>query len=103
MTTTLSGHIEVGDDGVARITRSRMKVIDLVMSKVANGLTPEQLREEFPLLSLAEIHAAFTFYYDHQADCDAQIEASAKFAAQMRAAAGPSPVAAQLRTAGKLP
>jgi uncharacterized protein (DUF433 family) len=103
MATILSGHVDVDDDRVARISGSRMKVIDLVMTKLANDLTPEQLQVEFSFLSLAEIHAAFTFYYDHQAECDAQIEASVKFAAQMRAAAGPSPVASRLRSAGKLP
>ena len=103
MTTTLSGHIEVDDNQVARIAGSRMKVVDLVMTKMANGFNPDEIRENFPFLSLAGIHAAFTYYYDHKAECDAQIEASVKFADQMRAQAGPSPVAARLRAEGKLP
>lgn len=103
MTTTLSGHIEVDDQGIARIAHSRIKVIHLVMEKSANGWGPEEMQTNFPHLSLAAVYAAFTYYYDHQAECDAQIEASVKFAEKMRAQAGPSPVAARLRAEGKLP
>ena len=102
MTTTLSGHIEVDDSNVARVARSRIKVIHLVMEKVANGWGPEEMQRNFPHLSLAAVYAAFTYYYDHQVECDAQIEASVKFAEQARAQAGPSPVAARLRAEGKL-
>lgn len=58
MTTALDGHINIDDRGVARIGGTRMKVIHLVMDKMANHSTPEQMQESFPHLSLAQIHAA---------------------------------------------
>jgi uncharacterized protein (DUF433 family) len=103
MTTAMSGHIEVDDNNVARIAGSRIKVIHLVMERIANGWGADELHRNFPHLSLAQIHAALAYYYDHRAECDAQIEASAKYADEMRAKAGPSPVAARLRAEGKLP
>ena len=103
MTLTLSGHIEVDDHGVARVAGSRIKVIHLVMEKMANGWGPEEMQQNFSHLSLAAVYAAFTYYYDHQAECDAQIEASVKYAEEMREKAVPSPVAARLRAEGKLP
>ena len=103
MTTTLSGHIEVDDNGIARVAGSRIKVIHLVMEKNTNAWSPEEIQRNFPPLPLAAVYAAFTYYYDHQAECDAQIEASVEYARQMRAQAGQSPVAARLRNEGKLP
>jgi hypothetical protein len=47
MTTTLSGHIEVDDNGVARITGSRIKVIHLVMEQRANGWSAEETQQNF--------------------------------------------------------
>jgi uncharacterized protein (DUF433 family) len=103
VTTALDGHITVDEKGVARIAGSRMKVIDLVMEKAGSKLTPEDLHREFPHLLLAQIYAALTYYHDHQAELDTQIQESIEFADRMRAAAGPSPLAERLRQAGKLP
>ena len=78
MTTALDGHIEVDEAGVARVAGTRLKVIHLVMDKMANVSTPEQMRQQFPHLTLSQIHAALTYYYDHKAELDAQIQQSAR-------------------------
>jgi uncharacterized protein (DUF433 family) len=102
MTTTLSGHIEVDDNHVARVSGTRIKVIHLVMEKMANGWGPEEIQRNFPHLSLAAVYAAFSYYHDHKGECDKQIEASVKFAEEMRAQSRPPPVAERLRAEGKL-
>lgn len=96
-------HIDVDEKGAARIAGKRTKVIQLVMDKMANGWGPEELHAQYPHLSLAEIHAAFAYYYDHQAELDAQIQQDLKEADALRAQAGESPVTARLRASGKLP
>lgn len=40
------------------------------------GSTPEEIQVKLPYLSLAQIHDALSFYYDHQAEIDADIEAN---------------------------
>ena len=40
------------------------------------GNTPEEIQVKLPHLSLAQIYDALSFYYDHQADIDADIEAN---------------------------
>lgn len=50
------------------------------VSSVANyvlrhGLLPEDLVRRFPHLTLAQVHAALAYYYDHQAEIDAEIAA----------------------------
>ena len=78
-------YIEIDERGVAKIIGSRAKVRQIVMD-TQNGLTPERIHEEYPHLSLAQIHAALAYYYDHQAEIDADIEAGIKMVEEMRAA-----------------
>jgi uncharacterized protein (DUF433 family) len=96
MTTALDGHIEVDETGVARVAGTRLKVIHLVMDKMAHGSTPEQMRQQFPPLSLSQIHAALTYYYDHKAELDAQIQQGLREAEALRAQAQDQPGREQL-------
>jgi uncharacterized protein (DUF433 family) len=103
MTVAVISHIDVDEKGVARIAGSRIKVIHLVMEKMANGWSPEEFQIQFPHLTLAQIYAAFAYYHDHKANLDAQIEEDIRKADSMRQQAGESPAAKRLRSLGKLP
>ena len=60
-------HIRLDDCGVAWIDQTNVKVIEVVMDKLAHGLSAEEIYlEHYKHLSLAQIHAAFSYYYDHQ-------------------------------------
>ncbi len=96
MTTALDGHIEVDEAGIARIAGTRLKVIHLIMDKMANGSTPEQMREQFPPLTLAQVHAALTYYYDHKTELDAQISQDLREATLLRAQLENQPTREQL-------
>jgi hypothetical protein len=50
-----------------------------------NGYSAEQIREHYPHLSLAQIYAALSYYYDHKAEIDAEIEKDIQYAAEARA------------------
>src|ERR1700677_101887 len=78
MTTALDDHISVDQHGVARIARTRMKVVHLVKDQMAHGSSPEELRQAFPSLTLSQIYAALTYYHDHKSLLDAQIEQSSR-------------------------
>lgn len=95
--------IHIDDRGIARITGSRTKVIQIVMDKISNDWTPEEIHSEHLHLTIADIHAAFAYYYDHQAELDAQIERDLRTANDAAAAAPNSPVLQKLRKLGKLP
>jgi uncharacterized protein (DUF433 family) len=96
------GHIEVDDRNVAHIAGSRTKVTQIVLDSRARGWSPEEIKAQYPHLTLADIHAALAFYYDHQMEIDAQIEKDRKAYEEIRAAAGQSSVAQRLRAEGKL-
>src|SRR5213592_2985288 len=74
MTTAMDGLITIDERGEVRIDGSRIKVKHLVLESRANGWGPRELQEQFPSLSLAQIHAAFAYYHAHQSEMDAQIE-----------------------------
>ena len=103
MTTVMDGHIVVDDRGVPRIAGSRSRVIDIVMEREANSWTPEQIHEQHPDLSLAQIYAAFAYYYAHQEELDAAIAEGVARAAALREQSGESPIVKRLRAQGKLP
>lgn len=50
--------------GKAAIDDTRVRVANLVYLH-KQGRTPNQILEAYPDLSLAQVHAALTYYYDH--------------------------------------
>jgi uncharacterized protein (DUF433 family) len=103
MTVATISHIVIDDKGVARIAGKRMRVIDVVLDRLAYGLNPDQIRDERPHLSLAEIHAAFAYYYDHKSELDAVIARELREADAARESSLDSPMRKRLREAGKIP
>src|ERR1700681_4880335 len=73
MTTGIRNLIEIHDDGVAWIIGANTKVMEVVLDKIANGWSPEEIHFQHPHLSLAQIYAALTYYYENQGQMDAQI------------------------------
>lgn len=87
MTAVFATQIELDGQGVAWIGGTKVKVIEVVLDKTAYGWSPEEIHFQHPDLSLAQIHAALTYYYENQNDLDAQIrrwlEEADKLAAQV--------------------
>jgi uncharacterized protein (DUF433 family) len=56
------------------IAGTRVRVMDIVSARKA-GVPEEELPEYFSsrTLTLSEIHAALTYYYDHQDEIDAAL------------------------------
>jgi uncharacterized protein (DUF433 family) len=74
MSSTTTSHIEIDADGVAWITDTKVKVIEIAVDKIAHGSSPEEMKFQYPHLTLAQIHAALAYYYDNQAELDAEIK-----------------------------
>lgn len=78
-------HIEVDARGVAALVGTRTKVRQVVIDSLA-GHTPAQIQQQYPHLTLAQIHAALAYYYDHRAAIDAEIVESTRTAEESRRA-----------------
>ncbi len=90
-------HIRLDKRGVAWIDRTRVKVIEVVMDRLAHGSSPEEMHFQYPHLSLAQIHAALAYYYDHQKELDEQVARSCELAESMRARALNQPTRKELQ------
>jgi uncharacterized protein (DUF433 family) len=66
--------IRVDKAGIAWITGTTTRVIDVVLRKSASGASPEALQAEIPHLTLAQIYAALAHYHAHQPAMDAEVE-----------------------------
>lgn len=96
-----SSHVRLDDEGVAWIDRTNVKVIEVVLDRVAHGWSAEEVHFQHPNLSLAQIHGALAWYYDHQAELDAEIERRFDDAEAERARVGESPLRRRLRVASR--
>jgi uncharacterized protein (DUF433 family) len=74
MTAAFTTQTELDDGGIAWIAGTRVKVLEVVLDKIAYGSSPEEIHFRHPNLSLAQIHGALTYYYENQSEINAQIE-----------------------------
>lgn len=104
MSTLVASHIRIDERGVAWIDDTNIKVIEVALDVVAHGLGPQEIESEhYGHLTLAQIHAALTWYYDHQQQFDEEIDQQYERARQMRAATLDSPGRRKLKASGKRP
>ena len=95
-------HIKRDDRGVAWIDETNVKVIEVVLDRLAYGWSPEEIHFQHPGLSLAQIYAALTYYYDNQAELDGEIARQQDEVRRLREQAGESPLVVRLKAAGLL-
>jgi uncharacterized protein (DUF433 family) len=104
MSTVVTAPIEIDEEGVAWLTGTRVKVIEVALDHLAHGWSPEEIFfQHYGQLSMAQIHAALSFYYAHQSEFDAEIAKNAEAVRGLRAGARESPGRKRLRDLGHLP
>jgi len=73
----ISEHIEITPGicgGKPRIANHRIKVQDVVIWHEEMGLSPREIIDRYPTLTLADVHSALAYYYDHQTLIQQQIK-----------------------------
>lgn len=101
--TAAPSHIIVDEAGHARIDGTGIKVRVLIQVMKAWYPTIEALHEAYPQLTLGQIHSALAYYYDHQAEFDAEIERLRKLVDEHQAASEETPGRKKLRDMGLRP
>jgi len=96
-------HIEETPEGVAYVSGTQTKVIEIAPDRIAHHWDADEIQRQHRHLSLGQIYAALAYYFDHQRELDEQIEEQVRSVSQSRAAAGESSVRAKLRAMGRLP
>jgi uncharacterized protein (DUF433 family) len=89
-------HIELrsnrAGDPRAYIVGTRIRVQDVSVMAEIQGKTPEEIVNAFPHLTLGQVHAALSYYFDHRAEIVQQMRDDEVFVAEMRKATGPGPL-----------
>lgn len=87
-TKTLDQHIETSlgvAGGKARIAGHRITVLDIVIWHERLGKSVNEIANDYGL-TLADVHAALTYYFDHRADIDKDMAYGQAFAESLRQA-----------------
>jgi uncharacterized protein (DUF433 family) len=77
----LNEHIAINPDsasGKPRIAGHRITVQNIVIWHERMGKSAEEIAEEYDL-SLAQVHAALAYYFDHRQEIDGSIDESRRF------------------------
>ncbi len=86
MENVLAPHIEI-TPGVAggkpRIAGHRITVQNIVIWHERMGLSADEIATSYGL-TLADVYAALTYYYDHREEIDESIRAGEEFIAELR-------------------
>lgn len=99
-TETRYEHVVLDEAHVPIIAGATMKVTELVLAHLAYGWSPDELRFQFPSLTLGQIHSALAYYWDHRAELDKDIEQRLQSVDQLRNSLGESLLKARLETKG---
>jgi uncharacterized protein (DUF433 family) len=101
--TAIQTRLQRDDQGRVWIEGANTRVLQIAIDKRAHDWSAEEIQGQHPHLSLAQIHAALSYYYDHKLEMDAEIERVLREDERLRAQAGPLKAEERLRQHGLLP
>lgn len=95
-------HIVKEENQSARLEKHpRLRVSMIVSFYLSNGRSAEEICSSLPHLRLAEVYSAMAYYFDHQQEIDAEIQAELdECDAAMRSDAPRSPAHQKLKALG---
>ena len=98
---TVATHIETRENREGRprayIVGTRVRVQDIYASAEIQGQTPDQIVAGLPHLTLAQVHAALSYAFDHRDAILKEMREDEDFARQFQALQGPGPLARRIQ------
>lgn len=76
--------------GEPHLLGHRIKVRHVAVWHEQLGMTPAEIVATYPTITLAQVHAALAYYYDHRDEIQAAIVEEDRFVEDLRAQSGPS-------------
>jgi uncharacterized protein (DUF433 family) len=76
--------------GEPHILGHRIKVRHVAVWHEQMGMTPTEIAATYPTITLAQVHAALAYYYDHKDEIRAAIEEERRFVEDLKAKSPPS-------------
>jgi uncharacterized protein (DUF433 family) len=84
-----SNHIELTPGvcgGKPRVAGTRIRVQDIVIWYERMNLSADEIASKFPQVSIADVHAALTYYHDHRSKVDEQMRQGEALVEEIRRA-----------------
>jgi len=69
--------------GRPRVAGHRIRVMDIVVLHEQLGQTPDEIVSTYPSLTLADVHAALAYYFDHPQEIQGDIAEDRQLAEEM--------------------
>ena len=99
---TSYAHIVLDENRVPWIAGTRTKVVELVAEVKVHGWSAEELAHQHPHLTLAQVHSALAYYWDHSAEIEEDLRRREQVAEAVREEIGQHPLVARLRASGQI-
>lgn len=93
-------HITLNEKGTPFIAGTTMKVVELVVEKLAHGWSAEELHFQHPYLTLGQIYSALAYYADHQTELEEDIERRLELSVSLEKEIGVSTLVDRLKSKG---
>ena len=90
-------HVILNEANIPIIAGTNMKVVELVLERMAYGWSPEELHFQHPYLTLGQIHSALAYYWDHQEELDRDIEERLQHVKEAQQATPSAPLDVRLK------
>ncbi|MBM4089808.1 MAG: DUF433 domain-containing protein [Planctomycetes bacterium] len=66
------------------VAGTRIRVWDVYVQHERLGKSPDEIVRAYPHLTLADVHAALAYYWDHKEEIDQQMKDADEFVAELR-------------------
>jgi uncharacterized protein (DUF433 family) len=94
MSHAIAPHIELRQNRAgqkrAYLAGTRVRVQDISSMAEIRGLSADQIVQALPHLSLGQVHAALSYYFDHRDEILKEFNEDEAYVREARATAGPS-------------
>jgi uncharacterized protein (DUF433 family) len=81
----------------AYIAGTRVRVQDIYAMAELQGLAPDQIVAALPHLTLAQVHTALAYYFDHREAIVEEVRQDQEFVHHFRTMTGPGPLESKLQ------
>ena len=96
-----NSHIDIRPDRAGRprayVAGTRVRVQDIYIDSEVHGMTPDEIAAGFPQLTLAQIHGALAYYFDHRDEIQNEVREDRDLVQEMKGKTGSGPLERKIK------
>ncbi len=79
------------------IVGTRVRVQDIYIDSEVHGMTPDDIAAGYPQMTLAQVHAALAYYFDHRDEIQTELLEDRNLVQEVRAKSGTGPLEQKIK------